>query len=225
MLVDLNTEAGRVVVLGGGKEAEFRVKSLLEQGARVSVIAERFIPSLTNLGPRKVRLVKVGHREYFRIIKAIKPAFVISTIRDRGFNAQLVKLARAEGRLVNVLDAVAMGDFTMPAVAVVGDIKIAVATGGLSPAMAKLIKERLAKAITSEDILQVQLQGLIKEAIKAHVPNPVERRKLIYRIIRSKKISHLLKCNAFNEAVLYANKLIGDVVQCKQSGEVNMGEG
>lgn len=225
MLVDLNTEAGMVVVLGGGEESELRVKSLVEQGARVSVIAERFIPSLTNLGPHKVRLVKAGHRECLRIIKAIKPAFVISTIRDREFNVQLVKLAHAEGQLVNVLDAAAMGDFTMPAVAVVGDIKIAVATGGLSPAMAKLIKERLAKAITSEDILQVQLQGLIKEAIKAHVPNPVERRKLIYRIIRSKKISHLLKCNAFNEAVLYANKLIGDVVQCKQSGEVNMGEG
>ena len=60
--------------------------------------------------------------------------------------------------MVYSVDNPALSDFILPAVAQVGDVKIAVSTSGKSPAMAKVLRERIEKMITPEDLLEIQLQ-------------------------------------------------------------------
>ena len=60
--------------------------------------------------------------------------------------------------MVYAVDNPALSDFILPAVAQVGDVKVAVSTGGKSPAMARVLRERIEKLVTPEDLLEIELQ-------------------------------------------------------------------
>ncbi len=219
MLLDLNTRESTVVVIGGQALSELRVKSLMEQGISVQVIASSFTPGLKNLNPRLVHLIRATPSHYPKIIRKVRPSLVLSTLRNHKFNARIVKLAHSAGSLVNVVDSPSLCDFSMPATGSIGKIRLAVATGGLSPAMAGLIRNRLMKHITPEDVLQVELQGQIRKALLARVRTADQRRKIVYRIIRSKKISAFLRRNMFDEASAYAHQLIQDTTVSRRSSK------
>ena len=59
----------------------------------------------------------------------------------------------------------------MPAVARIGDVKIAVSTSGKSPAVAKLLRERIEKMVTAEDLLEIQLQSHVRSILKEQIPD------------------------------------------------------
>ena len=52
--------------------------------------------------------------------------------------------------MVYSVDDPAQSDFILPAVAHVGDVKIAVSTSGKSPAMARALRERIEKMVTPQ---------------------------------------------------------------------------
>lgn len=69
---------------------------------------------------------------------------------DRHVNAAVAREARRRGIPVNVADAPEEGDFTLPAVGRRGKITLAVGTGGESPALARLLRDRLSAGVGPE---------------------------------------------------------------------------
>jgi len=82
---------------------------------------------------------------------------------------ELVKAAKDAGSMVYAVDNPAVSDFILPAVAKVGDVKIAISTSTKSPAMAKTLRERIEKMITPEDLLEIQLQLWVRNIFKKQV--------------------------------------------------------
>ncbi|MGR6001969.1 NAD(P)-binding protein [Bacillus cereus] len=130
----------RVVVIGGGKVAGFKIIPLLKQGADIVVISPELDANLVKLVEEKK--IRWYQREYEK--SDIKSAFlVVATSSDSILNEQVAEDA-AENQLVNVITNPESGNVHFPAAIHRGLLNIAVSTGGASPKLAKKIRDDIA---------------------------------------------------------------------------------
>ncbi|PGX83286.1 precorrin-2 dehydrogenase [Bacillus thuringiensis] len=130
----------RVVVIGGGKVAGFKIIPLLKQGADVVVISPELDANLVKLVEEKK--IRWYQREYEK--SDIKSAFlVVAASSDSILNEQVAEDA-AENQLVNVITNPESGNVHFPAAIHCGLLNIAVSTGGASPKLAKKIRDEIA---------------------------------------------------------------------------------
>lgn len=138
ILVDLADRP--CLVLGGGAVAERKVDGLLAARARVTVVS----PSLTGGLEARARGGEIRHlaREYRDgDLTGFALAFVATD--DGAVSERVAREGRARGVWVNAADDPAHSDFILPSVLRRGELVVAVATGGASPALARAIREEL----------------------------------------------------------------------------------
>lgn len=136
----LDMTGRRCVVIGGGAVAERKVEGLLEAGASVTMIS----PALTARLEALAAEGRVSHasREYGPgDLAGFELAFVATD--DGEVNAAVAREGRERGVWVNAADDPAHCDFILPAVLRRGELVVAVATGGASPALSRAIREEL----------------------------------------------------------------------------------
>jgi precorrin-2 dehydrogenase/sirohydrochlorin ferrochelatase len=141
------------VIAGGGRVATRKAMSLLDAGARVHVVAPVITPMLEQTATRNYDL---------RITRAaFSPGhigdalFVIVATNDPEANALIAAQARALGRLVNVVNAPDQGNCITPAVHRSGDVTVAVTTGRVPTAAAR-IRDRLGRVVDNRYAAAVQ---------------------------------------------------------------------
>ncbi len=138
--VVLNVFDRRCVVVGGGAVARRRAASLLEAGARVTVIAPRFDPDIAAMPVETVsRPYRTGDLQGAMLV-------VIAT-DDAAVNDQAEAEARRLSVLVNRTDDPDHSDLSVMAHAYHGPVTVAVHTGGVSAAAAAAIRRQLSEAL------------------------------------------------------------------------------
>jgi precorrin-2 dehydrogenase/sirohydrochlorin ferrochelatase len=141
-------ENRRAVVIGGGKVAARKAQALLEAGGSVNAISPLFCEEFNCLAKPDARLVMV-RRQYqagdlegaFLVVAATDNPAVNRAVWDEGLK---------QGCLINVVDDPEHSNFIVPAVVQRGEVKIAVTTGGASPALARRLREQLEELIGPE---------------------------------------------------------------------------
>ena len=83
--------------------------------------------------------------------------------------------ARARGALVNVMDDVPNCDWAAPAVVRRGDLVLAIGTGGVSPAVARLVRQRLESSFGPEWAELLRVVGEVRKETLAALPVFEER--------------------------------------------------
>lgn len=144
MMIDLQPSAGPALVIGGGAVALRKVRNLAEGEFQVTVIAPEILDEIA-LQP----FASVIRREFEDAdIDAVPPwALVFACTSEREVNRRVGELARARNIPVVVTDRQAESTFFTPAAIRDGELAIAVSTGGASPGLAKLIRERIVSAL------------------------------------------------------------------------------
>ncbi|MGD6851374.1 MAG: precorrin-2 dehydrogenase/sirohydrochlorin ferrochelatase family protein [Candidatus Bathyarchaeia archaeon] len=217
MLIDLKLEGKTIMVIGGGAEAYHKLQSLLDSSAKIWVISREFSEEIQKLGEeKKVALLKTGIKDPQAFVDSLspKPYMLLAATNDSALNLGLVKAAKYYGCIVYAVDNPALSDFILPAVAHVGDVKVAVSTGGKSPAMAHVLRERIEKLVTPQDLLEIELQEKARSALKTKVSDPKLRSKLLYEILGNVDIKRALSEGKLTEAEELATKLIeGETTQ------------
>ncbi|MGD0855144.1 MAG: bifunctional precorrin-2 dehydrogenase/sirohydrochlorin ferrochelatase [Dehalococcoidia bacterium] len=143
----LNVQAKKCTVIGGGLIALRKVNSLLEHRADITVISPYICKGIDDLFARgKIQVLK---RKYQA--GDLECTFLaVAATGDKGLNKKIVKEAKKNQVLLNVVDDPELSDFIVPSVLHRGDISIAVSTGGKSPALARKIRSRLETHIADE---------------------------------------------------------------------------
>jgi len=211
LLLDLKLEGKTIIVVGGGSEAYRKTGSFLDSGATIWIISKDFSEDIRSLAKtKKVALVKTEIRNAQTFVDSLnpKPDILLAVTNNSELNLELIKTAKNLGCTVYSVDNPALSDFILPAVAHIGDVKIAVSTSGKSPAVARLLRERIERLITPEDLLEIELQSKMRDTLKKQVVNSKERSKLLYEILNNDKIKHALKQGNLVEAQELAMKLI-----------------
>ncbi len=136
----LDLDGQPVTVVGGGAVAERKVETLLESGARVTVVSPEVTGHLAALAADgRVTLVRRAYQP--GDLAGCRLAYAATS--DSGVNRAVRDEARDAGVWLNAIDQPDLCEFITPAIVRRGDLTIAVSTNGRAPGMARQIRERL----------------------------------------------------------------------------------
>lgn len=211
LLVDFNFSGKYILVVGGGEESYRKVLKFMEAQPKIQVVSKSFSSGMLRLCESgKIERVKSEVKDAEAFLRGFnpKPDLVIAATDNQKFNEELALKAKALGCLVYTLDNPKISDFTLPAATKIGEVKVAISTGGKSPAVAGILRRRIEKTITEEDLLQIRLQQEIRGLLKKEIPDQKTRRKIVFQILDNKRVLRLLKEGKFNEALEEAFKMV-----------------
>ena len=170
--IEVNLEGKNVLVVGGGRIALRKVKTLLPTGARITVVAPQFDPEFDALCRHSERseessqfsnsasaarslLITLKQRPYEPL--DLRGIFMVFICTDKpAVNAQVSNDARARRILVNNACDYLDGDFIVPARMDFGEnIAVTVSTQGRAPSLAKKLKQKI-QAEWAEDLAKIE---------------------------------------------------------------------
>lgn len=96
----------------------------------------------------------------------------------------LAAIARAAGKPVNVVDRPDLSDFHVPAIVDRGEIVIGIGSGGLSPTLARHVRQLIEAAVPAEIARLGALARRLSARVRAEEPDPNRRRGFWERVFR-----------------------------------------
>jgi precorrin-2 dehydrogenase/sirohydrochlorin ferrochelatase len=159
----LSLNGRECLVVGGGSVGERKVRRLMDYGARIIVLAGRLTPWLQDqVAKGQVALLSGPYHP-----EALDGMLLVfAATNDRILNRRIAEDARARGIWCNMATDPDFGDFILPAVYEQGSLCIAVSTGGLSPGVAKIIREQFERDFGPEWVAALDFLGRLRMAIK-----------------------------------------------------------
>jgi len=158
--VNLRLKGERVLVVGGGRVAEGKVRGLLDAGAEVTVVAPQVIDSIAALP------VAVEQRPYEATdIQGVR--LVIAATNDPAVNHAVYVDGEAAGVWVNAADDPDNCRFTLPARIRQGPLLVTFATGGRSPAVAQWLRRRYQDEFGPEFEVLIDLLSETRDELRA----------------------------------------------------------
>ena len=153
--VYLNLRGRRCVIIGGGTVAEGKIGRLLESGAEICVVSPDATPGIrqhaTGGGVRWERRV-YRHGD-------LEGAFIaIAATNLREVNRAIFEEAEERGVMLNAVDDPPNCSFIAPSIVQRGPVTLAISTGGVSPALARRLRESLQE---SDELAWADLSGVM----------------------------------------------------------------
>ncbi|MFB3917687.1 MAG: bifunctional precorrin-2 dehydrogenase/sirohydrochlorin ferrochelatase [Terriglobales bacterium] len=130
----------RCLVVGGGAIAESKIATLLNAGAHVIVVAPQAGEQIQAWAARSAL---EWRRRDFQPLDVAGAFLAVAATNSEAVNASVFQACRQWGALCNVVDDPENCDFYYPAVVRRGPLQIAISTGGLSPAVARNLRQEL----------------------------------------------------------------------------------
>lgn len=174
-------------VVGGGSVAVRKVKSLLEQGAEVTVISPVLDEELIAIQEQFV------WRNSMYQDGMLKGSFLVIAATDsRDVNHAVYEWCEEHQVLVNVVDSLQESSFTVNAMVQRGDFMLAVSTSGISPAVSKKVREDLELQYGPEYGTMLEILEEAREEALRTIGDASKRRRFL-QSVASMELPELLK--------------------------------
>ncbi len=170
------------MVVGAGRVAEAKIRSLLVTGAAVRVVGR----SPTSVVKRLARTGKISWTPREFDPGDLEGVVVVVSATSPEVNERVCWEARRRGVLCNVVDDPQRCDFYYPALVRRGDLQIAISTGGNSPALAQQLRKELEKRFGPEYKACVEQLGEKRQKLLKQNMDPERRRRLLHRLASEK---------------------------------------
>ena len=213
MIINLNLENKKIIVIGGGSEAEKRIKSLLNEKCEIIVISDSINESISKLVKTNQVKLKKQKIESIKFISELKPSLIITTTNDKKINQKIINYAKKKKIIAYSSDNPEDSDFSNASIIDFEKmIQIAIFTGGQSPVMSKKIKSKaenvLKKVISKEDIIQIKIQKISRKLAKEIIPTQLQRKECLKSIMNDNHIDQLIKDGQVKKAEKRAIEII-----------------
>lgn len=221
MIVDLNLKDKHVIVIGGGVEGERKVRALLGQNCRITVISSRINRYLADQQRQgKIEFVKAKIKDAGILDGYENPFLVLASTDDRDLNRKLVRKGREMGAFVYSVDDPAYSDFSYASVInIEGTIQVAISTSGQSPIIARQLRIRaervMRRIIRKEDVENAKLQQFARQAARPKIDTVERRKEFLYAVLRNERIQKLIKEDRTDEAKSATLELLQEWVENK----------
>lgn len=204
--ISLKLQQQPCLIVGGGRIAYRKAVLLVKAGAIVHVIAPDIEVALLDL-------VEQSQGQYVQSlfnteISLRSYRLVIAATNDKAVNQQVFESCEAENVLVNSVDDPPHCRFMVPAIVDRSPLIISIATNGASPVLSRQIRTQLESSIPHGMGKLVGFSGKWRNAVKAKIMNPDER-----RIFWEDLYASPLKEQVFNDNLAEADRLIEQALQ------------
>ncbi|MCP4650600.1 MAG: bifunctional precorrin-2 dehydrogenase/sirohydrochlorin ferrochelatase [PVC group bacterium] len=200
----LKLQNKQCLVVGGGTVALRKVKSLLDCGAKVTVVCPNLCSSLALMRQKKEFLYKRSRYEKEFLNKMF---LVIAATDNHQINSCIAEDACKKNILVNVVDVPNLCDFYVPSVIKKGSLCVAISTQGEFPGLAKEMRKEIT-LLLQKKARNFKVLAKIRGQIKREFKNIKIRRMLIKELL-APKASDLIenkKINNLDDLKSYVNK-------------------
>ena len=203
--VNLDVQNKDCLVVGGGSVGERKVKTLLECGARVTVV--------TTLATERLQaLASEGHIDLKT--RGYEPSdlegkfLVIGATDSEEINEKISEDAARRGLLCNIADRPAACSFVLPAIVRQGDLVIAISTSNKSPAVARRIRQTLEKEFGPEYAVLLNLMGAIRQKLLAEAKSPEAHKRMFERLLDG-GLLEMIRDNRIKDVDSLLNDVLG----------------
>lgn len=195
--VNLKLAGRKCAVIGGGSVALRRVKTLLEAGAQVRVIAPEIDSELLKL-TREENVEWIA--EPFTASLVLGMFLVVCATNDEAANRSAAWASKATGALVNMAaPPMELSDLTLPAKTERDGLLLTVSTNGASPELSRRIRQSM-----EADILEVYGPWLERlTPIRKEMRKKLEgyaQRQAFWREALNSEVMALVKEKKYDEA-------------------------
>jgi precorrin-2 dehydrogenase / sirohydrochlorin ferrochelatase len=203
--VSLNIRDQICLVVGGGKVAERKILSLLQERARVQVISPKVTEKIAALAATEAL---VWWTRPFCSGDLDQAFLVFAATDSRQVNQAVYKEAKASGILVNVADAPEQCSFQVPAVLRQGALTLTVSTSGSSPALSAKICRHLEKEYGSEYALLLDLLAQLRDQALLRIEDS-SRRKILFQNLLDTDILCWIRNGQWDQVQQHIQALFG----------------
>lgn len=204
--INLDIKDRNCLVVGGGGVGTRKVTTLLDCGARVTVVS-------TDPTPRLKKLAATGSiqlkERLYRSDDLKKMFLVIGATDDEELNRQISRDAERRNILCNIADRPRVCNFILPAIVRRGDLTLTISTSGQSPALAKRLRHDLETQFGEEYADFLRLMGAIRQKLLKQAHEPEAHKALFHQLIDENLIG-LIKANQSEQINALLYEVLGD---------------
>ncbi|ELY7392499.1 uroporphyrinogen-III C-methyltransferase [Cronobacter universalis] len=195
------------LLVGGGDVAERKARLLLEAGAALTVNALAFAPQFEAWAEQGMLRLAPGE---FDATLLDECWLVIAATDDDAVNNQVSEAAEARRIFCNVVDAPKQASFIMPSIIDRSPLMVAVSSGGTSPVLARLLREKL-EALLPQHLGKVAgYAGQLRRRVKQTFASMSERRRFWEKFFVNDRLAQSL-ANDDEQAVAHITEtLLGE---------------
>jgi precorrin-2 dehydrogenase/sirohydrochlorin ferrochelatase len=202
------------MVIGGGSEGTRKIRGLLGQNCKITVISNRlnrYLKSLEKQG--KIEIVKKKLKDASILDNYKNQFLVLAATNDKILNRKLVEKGRSMGSFVYAADDPQFSDFSYTSIInIEGILQVAISTYGKSPIMARKVRIKLErilyKIIRKSDIENTKLQEFARAAAKTRLKTTEMRKEFLYSLIRDNNIQSLIDEDRLEDARIATLELL-----------------
>ncbi len=163
------------LVVGGGEVAARKIRSLIDVGARVTIVAPVLGGAAAELAERHG--LDVALRE-FEETDVRGRLLVIAATGDADVNRRAFAACRERRVLINTVDNPALCTAIFPSIVDRGPVTVAVSTGGASPTLARRIRAQIETLLPAATGRLAEFLGRRRARVRAAIPDIDTRRRL-----------------------------------------------
>jgi precorrin-2 dehydrogenase/sirohydrochlorin ferrochelatase len=216
LIVDLNLNGKHVLVLGGGNEGCRKIRGLLDQNCKITVLCDRLNHYLTQLKEQgQIEIVKTKIKDATVLDNYSDLFLMLAATNNKVLNRMLVEKARSMSVFAYAVDDPTISDFSYAStINIEGVMQVAISTLGKSPIMSRRVRikaERvLRRVIKKTDIENAKLQEFARAAAKSTFKTVEQRKEFLYSLIKNDRIQNLIKEDKTDEAKSTTLELLRD---------------
>jgi siroheme synthase-like protein len=174
----------KILIIGGGKVAERKIKTLLRFGASITLIAPEVTEEILELADRG-EFCWIPKRYNYGDLKGFR--LVIATTDDEQVNSQIQMEAEREKLLLNIADKTDACNVIFPAIIERGDLTVAIASDGSAPFFARAVKEDLERQLPSGLAEKTASAQKFRQFVLEHCPKEETKLKMYERFLENPK--------------------------------------
>jgi precorrin-2 dehydrogenase/sirohydrochlorin ferrochelatase len=183
----LKLENLHTLIVGGGYVGLEKITAVLNNSpeAKVTLVAPEIRAEIRDVARTNSRIVLI-ERKFEETDLEEKDLAIVAT-NDKAENGRIKTLASTRHLLCNVADTPPLCDFYLSSVVQKGNLKVAISTNGMSPTMAKRLKEVLNEALPEN--LEVAMEQLkaVRDMLKGDFAYKVDELNRITSVLVDKK--------------------------------------
>lgn len=180
------------LIVGGGDVAERKARLLLDAGARLTVNALAFIPQFTAWADAGMLTLVEGPFDESLLDTCW---LAIAATDDDALNQRVSEAAEARRIFCNVVDAPKAASFIMPSIIDRSPLMVAVSSGGTSPVLARLLREKLESLLPLHLGQVAKYAGQLRGRVKQQFATMGERRRFWEKLFVNDRLAQSLANN------------------------------
>ncbi len=194
----------KVLIVGGGEIALRKIRLLHSAGATIHLIAQQLHPTLQEwINQQKI----IYDGEHFSPTMVKEMYLVFAATNNSTLNAAVKVAADAEYKWVNVVDDPSLCQFIMPSIIDRSPLMIAISSGGSSPVLTRLLRERIEQVIPFFWGNIAKLMAQFRPRVKQLIPDANARRYFFEKLLQG-HLPHLVETQKMDAATQYVEQAL-----------------